>query len=139
MHNVNLDFFSNIQIRVSLQSISAVMLMHLFLSLDMRKGNCHLSVVNDTCLNPLSLVYRASCCCTTGKAWGEPCEQCPQKGTGKNSYPVLFPLSFIRHRSPLFFLNTAVLLMHFFYYFRGVSSSLPWRNRLCPRSIHSRH
>ena len=48
----------------------------------MRKGNCHLAVVNDTCLNPLPSAYRAACCCTTGKAWGDPCEQCPQKGTG---------------------------------------------------------
>lgn len=51
---------------------------------DMRKGKCHLSVVNDTCMNPLSPAHRAVCCCTSGKAWGEPCEPCPQKGTGKN-------------------------------------------------------
>lgn len=49
--------------------------------IDMRKGQCHLDIVNDTCVNPLPSAFRAVCCCTTGKAWGEPCEQCPPRGT----------------------------------------------------------
>ena len=61
------------------------------LFLDMRKANCHLSVVNDTCLNPLPSAYRAACCCTSGKAWGEPCEQCPLKGTGKRLIMTVLP------------------------------------------------
>ena len=65
-----------------------------FYHLDMRKGQCHLEVVNDTCLNPLSLAYRTVCCCTTGKAWGEPCEQCPLRGTGTVKEIKFFNLNY---------------------------------------------
>ena len=31
------------------------------------------------CLNPsvAPVMRKADCCCTVGKAWGDPCEECP--------------------------------------------------------------
>ena len=48
---------------------------------DYRTGPCFTRVRNDMCQGQLQGVVctKQLCCATVGKAWGHPCEQCPNK------------------------------------------------------------
>ncbi|XP_067327502.1 fibrillin-1 isoform X1 [Anolis sagrei] len=63
---------------------------------DTRSGYCYLEIKprgdnGDTaCSNEIGVgVSKASCCCSLGKAWGIPCEQCPAVNT--TDYKLLCP------------------------------------------------
>ncbi|KAL5004007.1 hypothetical protein ScPMuIL_017463 [Solemya velum] len=46
--------------------------------IDMRRGNCWLEIRGGRCEKNLkSLVSKAECCGSLGRAWGSPCEECP--------------------------------------------------------------
>lgn len=57
----------------------------------MRKSYCFRQAYNTTgrssrlvCEHPMmSNETKASCCCSVGRAWGDPCEPCPPPKTGK--------------------------------------------------------
>lgn len=53
--------------------------------------------LNNKCEVPFSAeITRTSCCCLVGKAWGEPCQMCPQPNTGKYQfYFILNPKKLI--------------------------------------------
>lgn len=47
---------------------------------DMRKDVCYARYYRGQCVDPmLGLHYKATCCCSLGKAWGNTCEPCPSK------------------------------------------------------------
>ncbi|KAK3098432.1 hypothetical protein FSP39_019409 [Pinctada imbricata] len=49
--------------------------------LDNRQGSCWLEIRNGRCENSLkALVTKSQCCGSIGKAWGSPCEECPEEG-----------------------------------------------------------
>lgn len=51
---------------------------------DLRQQNCYLSSKEGICSSALSRVTkRDQCCCSVGKAWGDDCEVCPHRGTGR--------------------------------------------------------
>lgn len=48
---------------------------------DMRKELCFLSNSGRQCKDPMSQPQtRRLCCCSMGKAWGNPCQACPEPG-----------------------------------------------------------
>lgn len=68
----------------------------IFLFLDTRVGNCFLDTLDRgdgsiSCSAEIGVgVSRASCCCSLGGAWGNPCELCPPINSSK-SFQLLMP------------------------------------------------
>ncbi|KAJ8252437.1 hypothetical protein COCON_G00217490 [Conger conger] len=64
---------------------------------DTRSGNCYLDVrsrgdISEAleCSNEIGVgVAKASCCCSQGQAWGNPCEACPKLNS--SAYKILCP------------------------------------------------
>lgn len=57
---------------------------------DLRTSHCYAHYYRGRCSNQLLDVYlRSDCCCSLGRAWGEPCQPCPAEATGKD---ILRPL-----------------------------------------------
>lgn len=56
---------------------------------DTRVGNCYLETLTRgdaslACSAEIGVgVTRASCCCSLGRAWGNPCESCPLANSSK--------------------------------------------------------
>lgn len=67
-----------------------------WLSLDTRSGNCYLDVQSRgdaseslSCSNEIGQgVSKASCCCSQGRAWGTPCEECPSLNSCESPQPL---------------------------------------------------
>ena len=50
--------------------------------IDMRKESCYMSFAEGACDQPMTRPQtRVVCCCSMGKAWGDDCGICPEKGT----------------------------------------------------------
>ena len=58
---------------------------YLLLPLDRREDYCYRELVSRRCVTTSDTIRttQASCCCSSGKAWGRRCETCPSEGTGK--------------------------------------------------------
>ncbi len=55
---------------------------------DMKQDSCYIqySIANQTCQQPLTTdMTKKMCCCSVGKAWGSPCEPCPEVGTSTHT------------------------------------------------------
>lgn len=65
------------------------LLIHYCLCADTRVGNCFLDTQDRgdggiSCSAEIGVgVTRASCCCSLGRAWGNPCELCPPANTSE--------------------------------------------------------
>lgn len=73
-------------------------LYYFFLLLDPRVGTCFLEVVNRgraglSCSVEVGVgVSRSSCCCSLGRAWGNPCESCPPVNSCEHVYVILLSI-----------------------------------------------
>ncbi|XP_043933555.1 fibrillin-1 isoform X1 [Protopterus annectens] len=62
--------------------------------IDTRSGNCYVEIRQRgdslVCSNEIGIgVSKASCCCAVGRAWGNPCEECPS--VNSTDYKLLCP------------------------------------------------
>lgn len=62
--------------------------------LDKREGQCYMEIEerggHKRCHHEMgSVVSKATCCCSVGKAWGSKCESCP--GPNTDEYKTLCP------------------------------------------------
>lgn len=54
---------------------------------DMRRDLCFLDYSSWRCSQPMSQNQtKKVCCCSMGKAWGQPCEPCPLAGTSRYKF-----------------------------------------------------
>lgn len=53
----------------------------IYIVIDYRTGPCFTQITNQLCRGQLTGVVctKTLCCATIGKAWGNPCEQCPDQ------------------------------------------------------------
>lgn len=60
---------------------------------DTRQSFCFTQFDNGKCSVPKAFnTTKSKCCCSTmaGEGWGDPCELCPQEGTGKNCTAYIY-------------------------------------------------
>lgn len=71
---------------------------------DTRSGSCYLDVRSRgdaseslDCSNEIGVgVSKASCCCSLGQGWGNPCESCPSVNSSESTHHYVDSLS-LRH------------------------------------------
>lgn len=103
------------------------------LSLDTRSGNCYLDVQSRGdaseslhCSNEIGQgVSRASCCCSQGRAWGMPCEECPSVNSCESLGPLWQASSVVSVK--------LIVLVSFFFFFSFVVffNKVDYKRTLC--------